>query len=254
MAQAWKNGFQCRCCAKLDFSWQNKTFLTFYSHGKAFLNKSFFLMFEASSSHPHSFCDFLNKTLGPVFARIKQQQCTLEIHFVFLEMNFVNVLIPMYLRGSVHSKVWLQAGDTKGIENVAQDIVDEIVFKPLNNQANNNLPSRLSEKFFGFQYYSTKKQLPCQWLWNAPTILWDGRVSACCRNYQGELLMGNINEVPLMDIWHNHAYQELRRSHARSQPPDDCRGCTDLHDKNTRQWLLNRWIRKQLGRPDFKIL
>jgi hypothetical protein len=38
-------------------------------------------------------------------------------------MNFVKVLITMYLRGSVNNEVRLQAGDAKGIENVAQYII-----------------------------------------------------------------------------------------------------------------------------------
>ncbi len=133
-------------------------------------------------------------------------------------------------------------------------IVDEIVFKPLNNQANIHIPAGLQQKFFGFRYYLTEKERPCQWLWRAPTILWDGRVSACCRNYHGELIMGNVHDNSLTDIWHNRAYQTLRRDHARGHPPEDCRGCTDLHDDDMRIAVMNRRIRKQLGRPDFRLL
>jgi len=35
-------------------------------------------------------------------------------------MNFVKVLIPTYLRGSVHNEVCIKPGDTKGVENLSQ--------------------------------------------------------------------------------------------------------------------------------------
>ena len=134
------------------------------------------------------------------------------------------------------------------------DIVDEIVFKPLNNQGNKEISAGLQQKFLGFRYYLAKKPRPCRWLWKGPTILWDGRVSACCRNYHGEMIMGNVHEDSLTNIWHNRAYHALRSDHAHGNLPADCIGCTDLYEDDMRIIAMNRWIRKQLGRPDFRLL
>ncbi|MFH0782515.1 MAG: transposase [Pseudomonadota bacterium] len=42
---------------------------------------------------------------------------------VLIPLKGVLERVPMYLRGSVHNEVRLQAGDAKGIENVAQYII-----------------------------------------------------------------------------------------------------------------------------------
>jgi len=134
------------------------------------------------------------------------------------------------------------------------ELVDEIVFKPLNNQANVEIPFRPNEEVLGYQYYLPDVQHPCQWLWRGPTVLWDGRVSACCRNHCGEFIMGHINDSSLKDIWESPAYQDLRQAHLRGEPPERCQGCSELYEEEFRQWMMNRRIRKQLNRPKFRLL
>ena len=134
------------------------------------------------------------------------------------------------------------------------ELVDEIVFKPLNNQANVKIPFRPSEEVLGYKYYLPDAKRPCVWLWRGPTVLWDGRVSACCRNYCGELIMGHIDNSSLTDIWESSGYQSLREAHIRGEPPQRCRGCCELQEEDFRLWMMNRWIRKQLDRPDYRPL
>ena len=41
---------------------------------------------------------------------------------------------------------------------------------------------------------SKNKRYPCTFLWYNPVILWDGRVTTCCVDYQGKGIIGNIKE------------------------------------------------------------
>ena len=58
----------------------------------------------------------------------------------------------------------------------------------------------------------------------------NGNVLPCCiapfatRDY-GSIVLGNVFEQPIQEIWNGAAYEAFRRAHASDQPPDVCRGC-----------------------------
>ena len=54
---------------------------------------------------------------------------------------------------------------------------------------------------------------PCTFLWYNPVILWDGRVTICCVDYQGKGIIGDIKENTLAEIWQGDALQKIRRAH-----------------------------------------
>jgi radical SAM protein with 4Fe4S-binding SPASM domain len=70
----------------------------------------------------------------------------------------------------------------------------------------------------------TGKRVPCWSLMNAITILWDGRVVACCLDYDGQLVIGDANKQSLTEIWHNSKW--LRDKHRQLDfsmlPCKDC--------------------------------
>ena len=54
---------------------------------------------------------------------------------------------------------------------------------------------------------------PCKWLWKEVVILVDGTVVMCCRDYDGEIELGNIKEKKLKDIWNSKQIKDLRKKH-----------------------------------------
>ncbi|MBI2470450.1 MAG: radical SAM protein [Planctomycetes bacterium] len=54
---------------------------------------------------------------------------------------------------------------------------------------------------------------PCTFLWYNPVILWDGRVTTCCVDYQGKGIIGDINEDLLARIWKGSTLQKIRMAH-----------------------------------------
>jgi radical SAM protein with 4Fe4S-binding SPASM domain len=70
----------------------------------------------------------------------------------------------------------------------------------------------------------TGKRKPCPSLLNSITILWDGRVVPCCLDFDGKLILGDVNKQTLTEIWQQTGW--LRRKHKNlifDYPP--CRYC-----------------------------
>lgn len=57
------------------------------------------------------------------------------------------------------------------------------------------------------------KRDPCRFLWTDMVVTWDGRVSACCQDYESHLVMGDAKTTNLKDIWQGSALSQLRETH-----------------------------------------
>lgn len=77
---------------------------------------------------------------------------------------------------------------------------------------------------------------PCYRPWLTFTILWDGRVSLCCADFDGKIILGDLNTSSIRDIWNAEPYRNARRQHLESGGPDICRSC-DLPRKDSPLWI-----------------
>jgi pyruvate-formate lyase-activating enzyme len=77
---------------------------------------------------------------------------------------------------------------------------------------------------------------PCYRPWLTFTVLWDGRVSLCCADFDGRTVLGDLNTSTIRDIWNGAAYRDVRRQHLESGGPDICRSC-DLPRKDSPLWI-----------------
>lgn len=78
---------------------------------------------------------------------------------------------------------------------------------------------------------------PCYRPWLTFTVLWDGRVSLCCADFDGHTILGDMNTSSIKDIWNNDLYRQVRREHLESGGPDVCRAC-DLPRKDSPLWVM----------------
>lgn len=70
---------------------------------------------------------------------------------------------------------------------------------------------------------------PCYWLYDGPIVFVDGSVGLCgCRDYNAdsELIVGNIMERPLLEIWQSEKVKELRERFSKRDFPQICRNCS----------------------------
>ena len=77
---------------------------------------------------------------------------------------------------------------------------------------------------------------PCYRPWLTFTVLWDGRVSLCCADFDGHTILGDLNTSSIQEIWNNEAYRGVRKEHLESGGPDVCRAC-DLPRKDSPLWI-----------------
>ena len=74
-----------------------------------------------------------------------------------------------------------------------------------------------------------------------PIILANGKVNACaCRDVEAELVIGDLKESTLSEIWAGKGIEEIIQRHEVGDFPDVCRRCTwyisiyNLRKRNTR--------------------
>ncbi len=77
---------------------------------------------------------------------------------------------------------------------------------------------------------------PCYRLWLTFTVLWDGRVSMCCADFDGRHIFGDLRTQTIADVWNSPLYRAARKEHLESGGPGICRTC-DLPKKDSPLWV-----------------
>ncbi|MDP2947018.1 MAG: radical SAM protein [Nanoarchaeota archaeon] len=62
-----------------------------------------------------------------------------------------------------------------------------------------------------------KARYPCYALWFSPAINWDGRVSLCCMDWDEKLIIGDINNQNLAEIWQGEKLKNYRKIHLQGK-------------------------------------
>lgn len=67
----------------------------------------------------------------------------------------------------------------------------------------------------------------CDYPWRTMVILHDGRVTACCMDYNGTLYMGNVTNNTIRQIWNNQTYKKIREDFKKLNYKEYqvCRNC-----------------------------
>lgn len=74
---------------------------------------------------------------------------------------------------------------------------------------------------------SPKHRYPCLSLWESLDVNSDGTVSVCCMDWEHKLLVGNISEKSIYEIWHSPELRTIRDIHigGRENELDACKKC-----------------------------
>lgn len=84
-------------------------------------------------------------------------------------------------------------------------------------------------------------KLPCHQLWNALNVRAEGYLTACCSDFNNDLIVGDVVETSLTEAWHSSEFQALRRQHlSRRVEGTLCHGCITQQDAPY-QPLVLRW-------------
>jgi MoaA/NifB/PqqE/SkfB family radical SAM enzyme len=88
----------------------------------------------------------------------------------------------------------------------------------------------------GTLHAESNVQFPCYRLWLTFTVLWDGRVSMCCADFDGRHIFGDLRTQTIAEVWNSPMYRAARREHLESGGPGICRTC-DLPKKDSPLWI-----------------
>ena len=117
--------------------------------------------------------------------------------------------------------VCCSTSDRRGTMRALEGIVDYFIFGRVHNWAN-----------WGSESFSSgcgKNRKPCPRLWRTFTVLASGDVALCCLDYDGQFLLGRIDEnTSIRDVFDSRPYREARRRHREARQADIalCAQCT----------------------------
>jgi radical SAM protein with 4Fe4S-binding SPASM domain len=95
-----------------------------------------------------------------------------------------------------------------------------------------NLVKRIDIDLHNWAEGTASKFKQCHRLWTSVTVLWDGQVSLCCLDYEGEINLGNVLETPLKDIINSEAYRKIRHNHTQGLFLNKCAKCDMVEIKD----------------------
>lgn len=132
-----------------------------------------------------------------------------------------NVIELVKLRDAARSKMRVHVAccsttDRQATMRLLSRVVDRFAFGKLHNWGGQS---------------SVKKRLrkPCSRLWRTFTVLASGDVALCCLDYDGQQLLGRVDDShSIREAWNGQAYRDIRRYHreARQSEIPLCAQCT----------------------------
>ena len=91
------------------------------------------------------------------------------------------------------------------------------------------------------KYFAAPPQprTPCQRLWSAMSIHFDGNVVPCCIDYDDMNVLGNVSKDSLQDVWSNMNFRKFRLLHLQGRWNEIpmCRNCTAYKYEFNKDWV-----------------
>jgi radical SAM protein with 4Fe4S-binding SPASM domain len=89
------------------------------------------------------------------------------------------------------------------------------------------------------------KRGACEMLYTKPVVLANGKVNACsCRDVEAELIVGDLHESNLKEIWKGEGIDSIIERHERGDFPDVCKRCTwyvSVYNRH-QSTIFNPWL------------
>jgi pyruvate-formate lyase-activating enzyme len=152
--------------------------------------------------------------------------------------HLLNVIQRMRsLRDTLGSKLRIYASfivtkenlhDINRYREIFDELADETLFTSIGNQGSlMNVDTLYPVSFHALPLDATS---PCDLLWNRINVTYDGFLTACCVDFEGQLLYGDFNQKSFEDCWNNDKMRAYRRMHVARQFNDIpmCGTCDSL--------------------------
>lgn len=169
--------------------------------------------------------------------------------------NIVDFLKAKKRRGKPYPFVQITNIDTNSESSVGK-ISKLFSDLPYNNIINfevhswgGDFASQMKNDMF-FTRMRKNSYYPCSHLWSSMVIRWNGEVVPCCRDLEGDFILGDVKKENLRDIWNNSKAIYLRKIHKNNkyQKVKLCRNCTKLWEGEKPYHLVLQHIKFSIHR------
>lgn len=87
------------------------------------------------------------------------------------------------------------------------------------------IPKRIDIELHNWAVGEDSSHYRCHRLWSSITILWNGEVALCCLDYDGDYILGNLNNSKLKDLVNSEIYVKIRKNHIEGKFLAKCASC-----------------------------
>lgn len=117
----------------------------------------------------------------------------------------------------------LNKTETQKFINKWKNIVDSVCISKIHDWSNKK-KINVGKSINNYVEFS---QAPCRLPFTEMLINWDGTVSLCCQDIDGENILGNINKEKISNVWQNPKYQNIRKLHLnlKTNKLELCKNC-----------------------------
>lgn len=80
---------------------------------------------------------------------------------------------------------------------------------------------------------------PCPVVWGAPSIMSNGKMVLCCKDYDGSIELGDLNNQTIMEIWNSDKLRKIKELHLRGEGDkiELCKNCESLYRASSSWWV-----------------
>lgn len=131
-------------------------------------------------------------------------------------------------------------------------LADRVYVKPFSTWAEQvDRITDLSESRHRYdpQHSTSEVRHPCGYLWRNLVVTANGDVIPCCVDYDARMVMGNVGEHTLEEIWHGERFRAVRADHLAGRYLETCETCREwVGGPPSRTFPFNRDTVVRLGR------
>ena len=170
--------------------------------------------------------EFYGKVLKNIFefVRIREglNQKKPQINAKILYTDMVSEDIDLFIR------MWINVADTV------------VVDKELNIwDGSNKRVTDLINNMDNYNFSVPEDRFPCNRPWYMACIHVDGKVGVCPEDWNQNMIIGDLNNDTLENIWNGDKLREIKRAHIEGDYKnlDSCRNCEAWVLKNQKNWF-----------------
>jgi len=92
-----------------------------------------------------------------------------------------------------------------------------------------------------------EQEYPCKFFWISLVVLWDGRVVPCCKDCDAKMVLGNLNNQTIDEIWNGEKMREIRKQQIKHNFKNPlCYNCDEAIGKPSLLFLFKNFKEKAL--------